>query len=228
MAKNVELNGEIPEMYQEAQRPSESFDFDELKGVGEPFGGFLTEQGDIWRFATLEAYKTRPELRRKQRVQRELRAGEKPRYAYFILAQRTRNGVTSNEWFSLSFLSRTDSDQKPVNESWYKAGGHEARLAKLCTMGAIKVLDNLKIRVPIFQGGRPNRVPTLDPITKEQLVDAYGTAVTHVETREQDAHHITPIGGTIPELTDTAPVDIAAPAAPAADAAAPAAEAPTA
>lgn len=225
MAKNIEINGAIPEMYQEAQRPSESFDFDELKGVGEPFGGFLTQAGDIWRFDKLEAYKTRPELRRKQRVQRELRAGEKPRYAYFILAVRNRGGVESNEWFSLSFLSRTDSDQKPVNETWYRAGGHEARLAKLCEMGAIKILDDLKIRVPVFQGGRPNRVPTLDPITKEQMVDAYGTAMTHVETREQDAHHITPVGGVVAEVADAKPVNVAAPAAtdaaPAAPAAAP-------
>lgn len=219
MAKNVTISGAIPEMYQEAQRPSESFDFDELKGVGEPFGGFLTQQGDIWQFASLEAYKTRPELRRKQRVQRDLRTGEKPRYAFFVLATRTRGGVTTNEWFSLSFLSRTDSAQRPVNESWYKAGGHEARLAKLCEMGAIKVLDDLKIRVPVFQGGRPNRVPTLDPITKEQLVDQYGTAVTHVETREQDAHHVTPVGGVVAELAAAAPADNAAPV----EAAAPAA-----
>lgn len=211
MAKNVEITGVIPEMYQENIRPAESFDFDELNSVGEPFGGFITEVGDIWRFASLEAYKTRPELRKKQRVQRQLRPNERPTYTYNILAERERNGVKTLEWFSLNFLNKTDADRKPANASWYKLGHSGKRLAKLCEMGEIKVTDTFKISVPIFQGGRPNRVPTLDPTTKEQLVSADGTAMTHVETRQQDAYHITPVADVV--VTPAKPVDIAPEAA---------------
>lgn len=193
MAKNVEFKGAVPEMYQAAQRPVESFDMSELTGVGEPFGGFLTEQNDVWKFFAHDAYKSNPELRLKQRVQRKLRAGEEPRYTYNVLAVRNRGGVESNEWFSLSFLAKTDAEQKPVNESWYKLGDAGKRLEALCKMGEIKVLDNIKIQTPVFQGGRPQRVPTLDPITKEQIVSANGTAMEHVLTREQDAHHVTPV-----------------------------------
>lgn len=193
MAKNVQFNGVVPEMYQEAQRPSSSFELDELKSVGEPFGGFLTEAGDKWRFFEHSVYANNPELRRKQRVQRKLRPGEDPTYTHSILAVRVRNGKESNEWFSLNFLAKTDAERKPVNESWYKLGDAGKRLEKLCKMTEIDVLDNVNIKTAVFQGGRPNRVPTLDPVTKEQLVAADGTALTHVETRDQESHHITPV-----------------------------------
>lgn len=192
-------NQNIPAMFQENVRPAESFDFNELANVGEPFGGFITETGDVWRFFSLNEYKTNPKLRRRQRVQSKLRTGEEPRWTYSILAERERAGVKTMEWFSLSFLAKTDADRKPVNKSWYDLGGAEKRVEKLCDMGEISVLDTHKIRTPRFQGGQPLYVPTLDPVTKEQVVDKYGTAQTHVATREQDAHHITPVADNVTE-----------------------------
>ena len=188
MAKNVKIEGAMPEFYQASTRPVETVSsFDDLKGVSESFSGFSVEVGDVFNFPIA----AEQEIKR-QRVQAKLRTDEKPTYVYFIKSVRTRNGVKTNEWFSLNFLNKQDADRVAVNPTWYNLGDAKSRAEKLVAMGEIKVLDTKKIRVPVFQGGRPNRIPTLDPNTGEQVIDETGTALTHVETRQQDAYIITP------------------------------------
>lgn len=191
MAKNIKIEGAMPELYQASTRPVSDIVLTDLEGKSEPFGGFSAEVGDVWLFPAISEAKFK-----KQRVQSELRNNEKPTYVYFISGVRNRNGVSSNEWFSLNFLAKTDVNRIAVNPTWYSLGDAKAKAEKLCEMGKITVLEPVKIDVPIFQGGRPSYVPTLDPVTKEQVVDEYGTARTHIETRKQDAYKITPAGVT--------------------------------
>lgn len=186
MAKNIEIKGSMPEFYQAATRPVEEITLDDLSGKSEAFAGFSVEVGDKFAFPTID----KQEYRR-QRVQRKLRPNEEPTYVYSIKSVRTRNGVQSNEWFSLNFLTKTDVDRVAVNPSWNSLADAKARAEALCKMGEIEVLSEKKIDVPVFEGGRPVRVPTLDPATGEQVIDEQGTAVTHVQTRPQTGYVIT-------------------------------------
>lgn len=187
MAKNIEIKGNMPEFYQAGTRPVDEIGLDDLAGKSEAFAGFSVEKGDKFEFPSLD----KQEYRR-QRVQRKLRPNEEPTYVYSIKSVRTRNGVASNQWFSLNFLIKTDADRVAVNPTWYNLADAKARAEALCKMGAIEVLEEKSILVPVFEGGRPVRVPTLDPTTGDQVIDEQGTAVTHVQTRTQTAYVITP------------------------------------
>lgn len=187
MAKNVEIKGDMPEFYQASVRPVEDCTLDDLAGKSEAFNGFTVEVKDVYEFPELSKL-----VIKKQRVQRKLRPNEDPTYVYSIASVRTRNNEKSNVWFSLNFLNKQDADRVAVNPTWVDLGDAKARAERLCKLGKIEVLGIKKIKVPVFVNGRPNRVPTLDPTTGEQVIDADGTAVTHVQTTEQDAFLITP------------------------------------
>jgi hypothetical protein len=188
MAKNVEITGNMPAFYQANSRPVSDITIADLEGKDEAFSGFSVEEGDVYKFPVLDKAQLK-----QQRVQRDLRPNEKPTYVYSVGAQRVRNGVTSNVWFSLNFLKKQDANRNYVNPSWVEIGDARTRLEKLCEMGEITVLKAKKIRVPRFENGRPVRVPTLDPNTGDQKIDQFGGAMTHVDTVEQTAYEITPV-----------------------------------
>lgn len=187
MAKNVEITGNMPAFYQANSRPVSDITVADLEGKDEAFSGFTVEEGDIYKFPSLDKAQLK-----QQRVQKKLRPNEEPTYVYSVGAQRVRNGATTNVWFSLNFLKKQDADRNYVNPSWVNLGDARTRLEKLCEMGEIKVLKAKKIRVPNFENGRPLRVPTLDPNTGEQVIDEFGGAVSHIVTHEQTAYEITP------------------------------------
>lgn len=187
MAKNVSIKGVMPELYQASTRPVEDIQLGDLKGTSESFQAFSAEIGDTFSFPKLAEM-----MFKKQRVQRELRSGEKPTFVYFVSCVRTRNNVQTNEWFSLNFLAKTDANRVAVNPSWYALGDNEARAKALAEVGEIKVLKEVTVKTPVFVGGRPSRVPTLNPATGDQVIDETGTALTHVETRDQTSYEITP------------------------------------
>lgn len=187
MAKNIELQGNMPGFYQAAVRPVSDITLDELEGKSEAFNGFQVEEHDIYEFPAIDKQQFK-----KQRVQRKLRPGEDPTYVYNVAAVRTRNGVKTNVWFSLNFLNKQDADRNYVNPSWANLGDAKDRAIGLSKMGKIEVTGKTSIKTPVFVNGRPNRVPTLDVNTGEQVILEDGTAATHVETRTQDAYIITP------------------------------------
>lgn len=195
MARNVKISGEMPGFYQAAVRPVSDIALDELEGKSENFSGFQAQVGDVYKFPAINE-----QLFKRQRVQRKLRPNEDPTYVYSVACIRVRNGVESNEWFSLNFLVKQDANRNYVNPSWANLGDAKARAIALSEMGEIKVISEKKIQTPVFLNGRPNRVPTMDTTTGEQLIGPDGTALTHVETREQTAYVITPYGKDFKEV----------------------------
>lgn len=189
MAKNIEIQGDMPGFYQAAVRPVNDITLNDLEGKSENFSGFQCEVGDVYKFPAIDK-----QLFKRQRVQRKLRPNEEPTYVYSVACIRIRNGVESNQWFSLNFLVKQDADRNYVNPTWANLGDAKARAEALSAMGEIKVLSPKTIKTPVFVNGRPNRVPTLDTTTGEQVILPDGTAATHVETRDQTAYIITPYG----------------------------------
>lgn len=193
MAANVEIKGAMPEFFQANVRPVEEVEWNDIKGSDEAFRGFSVEVGDVYKFPKFDTFKPK-----RQRVQRELRKlpngqYEKPAYVLSIPCVRVRNGVESNQWFSLNFLKKQDADRNFVNPTWMELTEAEDRAKKLCEMAEITVLSEKQIRVPVFENGRPKKVATLDPVTGEQRVDEYGTAMQHILTEPQTAYVITPV-----------------------------------
>jgi hypothetical protein len=186
MAKNIKLQGVMPEFYQAATRPVNDITLDELEGKSEAFNGFQVEVGDVYKFPTIEEQQFK-----RQRVQRKLRPNEEATYVYSVACVRVRGGVETNVWFSLNFLNKQDADRNYVNPSWANLGDAKQRAIALSKMGEITVTGKKSIKTPVFVNGRPNRVPTLDVATGEQMIAPDGTAMTHVETRDQDAYIIT-------------------------------------
>jgi hypothetical protein len=177
----------MPDFYQAAVRPVNDITLDDLEGKSEAFNGFQAEEGDKYIFPTIDKQQFK-----RQRVQRKLRPNEEPTYVYSVACVRVRNNVESNQWFSLNFLNKQDADRNYVNPSWANLGDAKQRAIALSKMGEISVIRKTSIKVPVFVNGKPNRVPTLDITTGEQVILPDGTAATHVETRAQDAYVITP------------------------------------
>lgn len=186
MAKNIKLQGVMPEFYQAATRPVKDVTLDELEGKSEAFNSFQVEVGDVYKFPTIEEQQFK-----RQQVQRKLRPNEDATYVYSVACVRVRGGVETNVWFSLNFLNKQDADRNYVNPSWANLGDAKQRAIALSKMGEITVTGKKSIKTPVFVNGHPNRVPTLDVATGEQMISPDGTAMTHVETRNQDAYIIT-------------------------------------
>lgn len=183
MAKNVEIKS-LPKLYQEDVRKAEDVTIDQLTGIGEAFEGYTPQLGDVYRFPTLEnmRFKSQP-----------VRAGSNGK-VYFVSAQLTRNGKTFDTWFNLNFLNKRDANQVPVNPTWYGLGDMKARVEALAKVGEIRATGTVDINVPVFDraANRNKVVPTIDKQTGLQMIDEYGTAMTHVETRKQTCTVITP------------------------------------
>lgn len=183
MAKNVKINA-LPELYQADVRKPEDVTFDQLKDVNVNFEGYTPQVGDIYRFPTIE------EMKFKSQPVRANGNGK----VYFVSAQLERGGVVSDTWFNLGFLAKRDAKQIPTNPTWYALGNAQNRAAALAKMGEIKAVSTVEIDVPVFDRttNRNKVVPTLDPATGLQMIDEFGTAMTHVETRKQTCVVITP------------------------------------
>ena len=183
MAKNVKINN-LPEMYQANTRKPEDVTFDQLKDVNVNFEGYTPQVGDIYRFPVLEEMKFRSQPVRTDGNGK----------VYFVCAQLERGGVVTDTWFNLGFLAKRDINQIPVNPTWYALGNAQARAAALAKIGEIKATGSVEINVPVFDraANRNKVVPTLDPATGLQMIDEFGTAMTHVETRKQNCVVITP------------------------------------
>lgn len=183
MSKNVKITS-LPELYQANVRKPEVVTFEDLKDVDENFEGYTPQVGDIYRFPVLEEMKFR---------RQPVREGAKGKVT-FVSAQLERNGVKTDTWFNLGFLKKRDANQVPVNPTWYDLNGAQARVKALADIGEIRATGSVKINVPVFDraANRNKIVPTLDPATGQQMIDQFGTAMTHIETREQDAVTITP------------------------------------
>lgn len=183
MAKNVEIKA-LPELYQANTRKPADVTFEELKDVNVNFEGYTPQVGDIYRFPVLGnmKFKSQP-----------VRAGGTGK-VYFVGAQLERGGVKIDTWFNLGFLAKRDINQIPVNPTWYALGNAQARAEALAKMGEIKATGAVEINVPVFDSvaNRNKVVPTLDPATGLQMIDEFGTAMTHIETRKQNCVVITP------------------------------------
>lgn len=183
MAKNIKIQN-LPELYQSGTRKPTDVKFEELKDVNVNFEGYTPQVGDIYRFPALEEMKFKSQ---------PVREGQRGR-VYFVSAQLERNKVTKDTWLNLGFLAKQDVNREPVNPTWYNLGNAQARVQALAEMGEIKAVGVKKINVPVFDrvANRNKIVPTLDPATGQQMIDEFGTAMTHIETRQQDAIVITP------------------------------------
>jgi hypothetical protein len=183
MAKNVKLNS-LPELYQANIRKPEDVTFDELKDVNVIFEGYTPQIGDIYRFPVLGEMKFKSQ---------PVRANGRGK-VYFCSAQLERGGITTDTWFNLGFLAKRDVKQIPVNPTWYALGNAQARAEALAKIGEIKATGTVEIDTPVFDtvANRNKVVPTLDPATGQQMIDEFGTAMTHVETRKQTCVVITP------------------------------------
>ena len=183
MAKNIKIQN-YPELYQSETRKPMDVKFEELRDVNVNFEGYTPQVGDIYRFPALEdmKFKSQP-----------VREGARGR-VYFVAAQLERNKVIKDTWLNLGFLAKQDVNREAVNPTWYELGNAQKRVEALAKMGEIKAVATKKINVPVFDRSinRNKIVPTLDPATGQQMIDEFGTAMTHVETRSQDAVVITP------------------------------------
>ncbi|MBR3205915.1 MAG: hypothetical protein IKF58_05800 [Bacillus sp. (in: Bacteria)] len=183
MAKNIKINN-YPELYQSETRKPADVKFEELKDVNQNFEGYTPQVGDIYRFPVLEEMKFKSQ---------PVRSDGRGR-VYFVGAQRERNGVIKDTWLNLGFLAKQDVNREAVNPTWYDLGNAQERVKALAKMGEIRATGVKKINVAVFDRAtnRNKVVETLDPATGKQMIDEFGTAMTHIETRSQDAVVVTP------------------------------------
>lgn len=140
---------ESPVFGEKQGRKATSVKLSDLAGDNQDFETYTGQLGDIFIFPPLDQIKIK-----KQPIFRQQGSAK----ATIVNCIRIRTGHQTDSWFNVGSTGKRDVNNNKVHALFEDCVDNEARVRRLCELGAIEVSDTQEVVVPLFE-------ETPDPVT---------------------------------------------------------------